>query len=301
VTATAVGRVQVTYAEVSEAARRVADRWKGELVDGVYGIPRGGSVPAVMVAGLLGVPVVDAHGPGVLVVDDLVASGRTAERYPGRMFDALYRKPWSPPVAEQATMIDGWVVFPWELSDETAGPTEAVVRLLECVGEDPTRDGLVDTPGRVLRSLAEMTAGYAQDPATILATTFDDRCDEMVVVRGVEFTSLCEHHLLPFVGTAAVGYLPGERVAGLSKLARLVDCYARRLQVQERLTTEIAAAVERYLAPQGVGVLIRAHHSCMGCRGVRKPQAEMVTSAMLGALRDNAAARSEFLVLVGKV
>lgn len=178
-------------------------------------------------------------------------------------------------------------------------PTDAVVRLLEHVGEDPTRPGLADTPDRVLRSLAEMTSGYHDDPAAILARQFPDDYDEMVVVRGVEFHSLCEHHLLGFAGTATVGYLPapGKGVVGLSKLARLVDCFARRLQVQERLTTQVADAIEQHLQPSGVGVVVAARHSCMGCRGVRKPGAEMVTSALRGAMRTQPETRAEFLAL----
>lgn len=174
----------------------------------------------------------------------------------------------------------------------------AVKALLRLIGEDPDREGLVDTPSRVVKALQEMTDGYGMDAAEILSRTFEDTCDEMVVVRGIEFTSLCEHHLLPFVGTAAVGYVPGDRIVGLSKLARLVDCYAHRLQVQERMTGQIADAINLHLHPQGVGVIVRARHSCMGCRGVRKPDAEMVTSSMLGVLRNKPAARAEFMAMV---
>lgn len=174
---------------------------------------------------------------------------------------------------------------------------DAVRTLLTHIGEDPEREGLVDTPDRVLRAWAEMTAGYAMNPAAILSRTFDVPCDEMVVVRGIRFTSTCEHHLLPFLGEATVAYLPTERVVGLSKIARLVECFARRLQVQERMTDQIATAMERHLYPRGVGVIVRAHHLCMGCRGVRQPNAEMVTSSTLGAFRTNPAARAEFLDL----
>jgi GTP cyclohydrolase I len=173
----------------------------------------------------------------------------------------------------------------------------AVETILRWLGEDPERNGLRGTPARVVRALAELTGGYTQDPAAILATVFDDSCDEMVVVRGVEFTSLCEHHLLPFLGVAAVGYLPNGRVVGLSKLARLVECYARRLQVQERMTEQIADALDKHLVPLGVGVVLRAKHLCMGCRGVKQPTAEMVTSAVRGNLHELPAARAEFMQL----
>lgn len=180
----------------------------------------------------------------------------------------------------------------------TATAEAGVALLLTHIGEDRGRPGLIDTPARVVRAMLEMTDGYLIDPGELLATTFDEPCDEMVVVRGVAFTSLCEHHLLPFVGTAAVGYLPASaRVVGLSKLARLVDCFAHRLQVQERMTEQIASAIDEVLEPLGAGVVVEARHSCMGCRGPRKPEAVMVTSAMRGAFKDVPAARAEFLHL----
>lgn len=175
----------------------------------------------------------------------------------------------------------------------------AVRVLLGDIGEDVDRPGLRDTPARYVRALHELTAGYETDIAELLGVTFPDDYDELVVVRGVEFTSLCEHHLLAFTGTATVGYIPtpGLGVVGLSKLARLVDAFARRLQVQERMTQQIAEAIDKHLSPVGVGVVVRARHSCMGCRGVRKPTAEMVTSSMLGAMRDEPQTRAEFLSL----
>jgi GTP cyclohydrolase I len=161
------------------------------------------------------------------------------------------------------------------------------------------REGLRDTPRRVLEAFKELTAGYHVDPAALLKAQFErDGYDQVVTVRGIDFTSLCEHHLLPFTGTAAVGYLPAERVVGLSKLARLVQAYASRLQLQERLTQQIATALQEHLQPQGVAVVLRARHACMGCRGIRKPGAEMVTSALLGVFRTENAARAEVLAFL---
>jgi len=171
-----------------------------------------------------------------------------------------------------------------------------VATLLRFIGEEPERDGLRDTPARVVKAWREMTAGYAEDPAEILSRTFDESSDELVILRGISFYSTCEHHLLPFYGQAVVGYLPG-KVVGISKLARLVECFAKRLQVQERMTRQIADAVEKHLEARGVGVVLRAHHLCMGCRGVRQEETEMVTSAMLGTLRTDATSRAEFLRL----
>jgi GTP cyclohydrolase I len=173
---------------------------------------------------------------------------------------------------------------------------EAISTLLRFIGEEPERDGLRDTPARVVKAWREMTAGYAEAPAEILARTFEESSDEMIILRGISFYSTCEHHLLPFYGEAVVGYLPG-KVVGISKLARLVECFAKRLQIQERMTRQIAEAVETHLEARGVGVVLRAHHLCMGCRGVRQEETEMVTSSMLGKLRSDPASRSEFLKL----
>jgi GTP cyclohydrolase I len=174
----------------------------------------------------------------------------------------------------------------------------AVTALLRLVGENPDRDGLQETPRRVVKALLEMTAGYDESPAEILSKTFAEHSDELIVLRGIDFHSICEHHLLPFQGVAHVGYLPG-KVVGISKLARLVHCFARRLQIQERMTQQVAHAVETHLEARGVGVIVSAHHLCMGCRGVKLPATQLVTSAMLGTLRNSAETRSEFLRLCG--
>jgi GTP cyclohydrolase IA len=178
---------------------------------------------------------------------------------------------------------------------------EAAVReLLLAVGEDPERPGLQDTPARVARAYAETFAGLWQDPFEILATTFDENHDELVLVKDIPMYSTCEHHLVPFHGVAHVGYIPGSdgRVTGLSKVARLVEVYARRPQVQERMTRQIADALDEVLKPQGVIVVIEAEHLCMAMRGIRKPGTTTVTSAVRGMFRDSAATRSEAMSLV---
>lgn len=182
-------------------------------------------------------------------------------------------------------------------SYETA--KEAVRTLIRWVGQDPDSEGLDETPERVLKALAEMTQGYKDKPEKILSKTFKQPYDELVLLRGVPFTSLCEHHLLPFIGTVDIGYIPG-KVVGLSKLARLVECFANRLQIQERMTTEIADSLMLFLQAQGAAVVVKARHSCMGCRGVKKPTAVMVTSSCLGVFRDNPAARAEFFSLCNR-
>ncbi len=176
----------------------------------------------------------------------------------------------------------------------------AVTEILAAIGEDPDRDGLTDTPTRVAAMYEELFAGMADDPARHLTVTFAADHDEMVMVRDIPFASLCEHHLVPFIGRAHVAYIPGVdgRITGLSKLARLVDGYARRLQVQERMTTQIAEAVERVLAPRGVLVVVEAEHLCMSMRGVKKPGTLTVTSSVRGLFRSDAATRAEAMQFV---
>jgi GTP cyclohydrolase I len=178
---------------------------------------------------------------------------------------------------------------------------EAAVReLLLAVGEDPDRPGLKETPARVARAYAETFAGLWQDAGDILATTFDENHDELVLVKDIPMYSTCEHHLVPFHGVAHIGYIPGAdgRVTGLSKLARLVEVYARRPQVQERMTSQIADALAEVLKPRGVLVVIQAEHLCMAMRGIRKPGSVTVTSAVRGIFRENAATRAEAMSLI---
>jgi GTP cyclohydrolase IA len=179
---------------------------------------------------------------------------------------------------------------------------DAVRVLLRWAGEDPGREGLLDTPARVVRSYEEFFSGYGTDPKEHLGRTFSETegYDEIVVLRDIRFESHCEHHMVPIVGTAHVGYLPRRRVVGISKIARLVDTYAKRLQIQEKLTAQIANTLDEVLEPRGVAVIIEGSHECMTTRGVHKPGAGMVTSRMLGAFRDDPATRREFLSLIGK-
>jgi len=175
---------------------------------------------------------------------------------------------------------------------------EAAVRtLISWAGDDPEREGLAETPARVTRALEEFFAGYAEDPAAILQKSFAEieGYDEMVVLRDIRFESHCEHHMAPIIGTASVAYVPRGRVVGISKLARVVEVYARRLQIQEKLTAQIANTIDEVLKPHGVGVIVKALHHCMTTRGVHKPDTSLVTSRMLGCFRDNPQLRQQFL------
>jgi len=174
----------------------------------------------------------------------------------------------------------------------------AVREILEAIGEDPDRDGLRETPARVARMYEEIFAGLASDPADHLSVTFEMEHDEMVMVRDIPFYSLCEHHLLPFFGVAHVGYLPRGRIIGLSKIPRLVDAFGRRLQVQERMTSEIAQTLQRHLEPRGVAVVLEADHLCTMMRGVEKPGNRTITSSMTGIFRRDPRTRGEFMGLI---
>ncbi len=182
---------------------------------------------------------------------------------------------------------------------QTETIADLIRRMLVLLGEDPNREGLRRTPERYEKALRFLTSGYRQDPEKVLNGAMFSVCyDEMVVVKDIEVFSLCEHHLLPFFGKCHVAYIPNKRVIGLSKIARLVNMYARRLQIQERLTIQIAKAIEKNISPEGVGVIIEARHLCMVMRGVEKQNSAAVTSAMLGIFRDNKQTRDEFLSLI---
>jgi GTP cyclohydrolase I len=177
---------------------------------------------------------------------------------------------------------------------------EAVRTLIYWAGDDPDREGLIGTPDRVVRAYEEFFEGYREDPERLLATTFEetDNYDEMVVLRDIRLESHCEHHMVPIIGKAHVAYLPKGRVVGISKLARVIDVFAKRLQIQETLTAQIADSIQKVLDPHGVAVVVEAAHQCMTTRGIRKPGVSMVTSKMLGKFRSDAVTRSEFLALI---
>lgn len=179
---------------------------------------------------------------------------------------------------------------------------DAVRTLLRWAGDDPTREGLVGTPDRVARAYEEFFAGYHDNPVEILSRTFEETegYDELVLLKDIRFESHCEHHMVPIIGTAHIAYLPERRVVGISKLARVLEAYARRFQIQEKMTAQIATTIQAVLQPKGVAVVVEAAHQCMTTRGVYKPGVSMVTSSMLGVFRENAETRREFLTLIGR-
>lgn len=265
------------------------------IVD-IYPIPRGG-VPAAFLIGTFlkcNYRFIDTPEGADVFVDDLIDSGRTCEKYaeqfPGIPFVALIDKRIEPEW--------GWVVFPWEASEEKS-IEDNIVRLLQYVGEDAERGGLQETPARVAKAWKHWTSGYSMDAASILKVFEDgaENYNQMVLVKDIPIYSHCEHHLAAIIGTASIAYIPNGKIVGLSKLSRLADMFARRLQVQERLTSQIADALVEHLQPLGVGVIVKARHLCMESRGVCQQGHHTVTSALRGVIESESQARDEFLRL----
>lgn len=176
---------------------------------------------------------------------------------------------------------------------------KTIKKLLSFIGEDPEREGLKETPARIIKAYTEWFSGYAQNPESVIKT-FNSDNDQMVIVKNIDYYSFCEHHMIPFYGTVSIGYLPRGRVLGVSKFARLIDIFARRLQIQENLTKQIADSIMKYVQPAGCGVIVNGIHLCMRSRGVQKQNSEMITSVMLGSFRDNLETREEFLNLLNR-
>lgn len=306
-----MGQIRLTYADVEEAAKAVAAALVPLVEDNVisiYAIPRGGVPAAYLVAkalagyGIEAVFVDDPTGADA-IIDDIVDSGATRgafhEKY-AKPFYALIDKTES---FEKEIYLKNWVIFPWENSvKELNGIEDNIRRIMQFIGEDPEREGLRETPERVTRALLHWFSGYNQDPAAVLKTFTDgaEGCDEMVVVEEIPFFSHCEHHMAPIFGTAAIGYIPDRRIIGLSKLPRLLEVFARRMQVQERLTNQVAEALMEHLQPRGCGVVIKARHFCMESRGIEKIGSSTVTSALRGVFKTDPSTRSEFLALARK-
>jgi len=298
-----MNKVILKQSHINEKARELAAHIISEgapLPVMLYGVPRGGIPAAYAVQSCLhhrGHPceIVDSAQAAHYIIDDIVDSGATMDRHSEH--DLPFLALFTP-----ANKPDGWLVFPWEQKDGESGAEDIPIRLLQYLGEDPTRGGLKETPKRFLKAWDHYSSGYDQKPEDILKVFEDgaESYDEMVLVKDIPVYSHCEHHLAPFFGVAHVGYIPDGRIVGLSKLSRLVDIYARRLQVQERLTSQIANALEEHLKPLGVAVVVECRHLCMESRGIQRQGSATVTSAMRGAMREAHEARAEFLTLLGR-
>jgi len=280
----------------------------------VYGIPRGGVPVAIAMANALGLSVIssldDIPINQVLVVDDLVDSGRTLQKYvdAGYTTVVLHHKSHSPTFKNHffaKQLSTEWIQYFWELSNKSEDPeADVVVRLLEMAGEDPTREGLLETPKRFLKAWQFLTSGYQQKVEDIIKCFDSDGYNQIVLLKDIEVFSLCEHHLMSFWGKAHVAYIPGKKVVGISKLARIVDIFARRLQIQERLGDQVVKALMEHLKPIGAACIIEATHLCMRQRGVQKQNSVMTTSSLAGVFLEDstkgASARAELMRLIGK-
>ena len=278
---------------------------KGPFEPKLYGVPRGG-IPAALALSkyLTGSRMVNTPEAATIIVDDLIDSGSTRDRYkklfPETSFIALFKK--GDDLGDDCILKPGeWVTFPWDENEETSAE-DIPIRLLQYIGEDPNRGGLKETPTRYLKAWKHWASGYKEDPKALLKCFEDgaEKYDEMVLVKSIPVYSHCEHHLAPFFGTAHVAYIPNGKIVGLSKISRLVDVFARRLQVQERLTNQIADAINENLEPKGVAVVVECRHLCMESRGIQRQGSSTITSALRGVLHDEPAARAEFLKLVEK-
>lgn len=292
-----------TWDTVRQAAAIIATTQlplRGRPAHFVYGVPRGGVYAALALVKECSweVYLTDKPERADVIVDDIIDTGKTRDRYkkqfPDKPFVALVDK------TNGYKDLRPWIVFPWEAQSDEDGPEDNIRRILQYIGEDPQREGLLETPARVVRSYNELFAGYKQDPAAMLKTFEDGACDEMVLLKEIELTSFCEHHMLPFTGQAHIAYLPDKRIVGVSKLARLLEVFARRLQVQERLTTQVTKALDEHLKPKGSACVISAKHQCMTCRGVNKQHSIMVTSSLTGAFQ-KPEVRAEFYNLISRV
>lgn len=278
----------------------------GKWYKSIYPVPRGGVPVAVRLSSLLGIPVdPKALYHDTLVVDDIVDSGKTRCKFEDYDFACLHMKKYTPAVFANPTyyvnIIDDWVEYWWESMSMERPAEDAVTRLIESIGEDPNREGLRETPKRVIKSYEELFAGYKQDPKDVFKTFEDEQVGGLVYLKEIEFYSTCEHHLLPFAGEAFVAYIPNGPVIGVSKLARLLDIFSRRLQIQERIAEQVTGALMDNLNPLGAACLLEARHFCIMCRGVKKQHSIMGYSSLRGAFMEHShsgvAARNELMTL----
>ena len=278
--------IELTWGDVGEALEPI-----DKPGNTVYGVPKGGMIAAGFLEQAAITPYPDEAN---IILDDIVDSGRTRQKYldkyPDAKFVALFEKR------------DEWLVFPWEKDHPNAqGDTiqENITRMLQFIGEDPSREGLRETPNRIAKAWEnELFIGYKQKLEDLLTTFATDGYDQIVLCRDIELFSMCEHHMLPFTGVAHVAYIPNERVIGISKLARLVDIYSRRLQIQERIGEQVTTALMEHLKPKGAACVINAVHMCMRMRGCQKQHSSMTTSSIKGVFLDDARARQELMELI---
>lgn len=315
---------KVNINEFTDGINNLLKQIKGKRYKAVAGIPRGGCIVAYAMSINSDLELVDINDINsfqkteeILIVDDIADSGKTRAQYKNFDFASLCASkefimhPWKWFNEKNTLMnnyhaipVNEWVHFFWE-GDEKKDIESTVVRQLEFIGENPNRSGIIETPKRVVKSWDEIYSGYKQDPKDLVKTfgiendgTF--RYDEIVLLKDIQLYSMCEHHMLPFVGKAHIAYIPSDKVIGISKLARILDCFGRRLQIQERIGDQVTDFLMKELKPIGAACIIEAQHFCMRMRGCNKQESTMVTSSLKGAFKDKPEARFELMELIRK-
>lgn len=274
-----------------------------DIYGGIYGIPKGGIAFAVKLSERLSIPLIELKDIdkviNPLIVDDVVDSGATRKKFAKYDFASIHIKNNTPKdlyPTYYMRMENDWIKYWWEKEDSPI--EDNLIRILQYIGEDPNREGLLETPQRIIRAYDHIFSGYKQNAKKLIKTFSESNYDEMVLLKDVELYSMCEHHILPFFGKAHVAYIPDKRVIGISKLARLVDMFSKRLQIQERLCDQITECLMNELHPLGAACVIEAQHLCMKMRGIEKQNSVMVTSSLKGVFKDKQETRQEFMRLI---
>jgi GTP cyclohydrolase I len=278
---------------------------------GIYGVPKGGIPLASALSVLLKIPVVpfnEIHAD-ILIVDDLIDSGTTRQKFPRNDFACLHLKSLKSSGAKWDTFyhsktislykgINQWIHYWWEGNNETDSIKDNITRIFQYIGENPNREGLLETPERVVKSWSQLYSGYNQNSKDIIKLFDADGHDEMILLKNIELYSMCEHHLLPFIGKAHVAYIPDKKIIGISKLARIVEMYSRRVQIQERICSQVTDLLMDELKPKGAACIIEAQHLCMQMRGVQKQNSVMTTSSLKGIFLKKQEVRKELMDLI---
>lgn len=290
--------------DISTLAALIRQRFGADKLEFLVAVPRGG-VPVAMALGerfpqakVVSAFTSEMHPANTIVVDDIVDSGKTRNKFRQFLFATLHCKKDTSGVltANDHENTPAWVHYWFE--GEGGDINDSVIRQLEYIGEDVEREGLIDTPSRVVRSWETLYGGYKMDPKELITSFKEGACDEMVILKDIEFYSTCEHHMLPFVGRAHIAYLPGGKVLGVSKLARLLDVYARRLQIQERIGQQVTEFLMEECEAVGAACILEAQHLCMTSRGVQKQNSVMQTSSLRGVFKTDASARAELMSMI---
>ena len=296
-------KINLSWNDVKERAEHVANliikvAVPNEIII-IYGVPRGGIQAALLLCERLKAMgrITDLKTKpenANFIIDDIISTGKTRDKFVDNYTNQFYALVDKTKKDHQQI----WISFPWERMLNDDGPIDNIRRLIEYIGDDPNREGLKETPERVIRSYEKLYGGYKQRPADIIKVFEDDTCDEMVIVKDIEFYSTCEHHMLPFFGKAHIAYIPDKKLIGISKLVRILEIYTRQLSIQERICQQVTEVLQGMLNPLGAACVLEAQHFCMTARGVEKQNSIMVTSSLTGVFKESTETRNEFLKMI---